>query len=121
MRSKAFVLFALSLIPLGLAGPAPAAGPRAMLTPEERMMYRQEQQGTSWRTLNPDQRCARIRQMHQQWTSMSPDAHRNLKSRLDAEWKALPAAQKQQIEQRIAARSMRLKQNHGAARQPRCA
>jgi len=74
--------------------------PRA-LTPEEHLMYVQEERGHDWRALNPQQRCERQQQMQRVWASMSPADLQNLRQQLDARWNALPTAQKQRLEQRI--------------------
>jgi hypothetical protein len=91
------------------------------LTPEERLLYIQEQRGLKWRDLTTAQRCERMRQIHQARRDMSPAERQKLKQRLDAEWKALPAAQQQRIEQRIAAREERQAENKGRRGEPKCA
>jgi|GraSoiStandDraft_5_1057265.scaffolds.fasta_scaffold201772_2 predicted Fe-S protein YdhL (DUF1289 family) len=98
---------------------------RRTLTPEEHLMYVQEQRGLHWRTLSPQQRCERQLQMHQVWASMSPADLQNLRQQLDARWNALPDSQKQHLEQRIqqrfANRSARRMGGSGRAGQRRCA
>ncbi len=110
MRTLPVVFFALALS-TAMAGAGPVAGsppigqhssPRGMLTPQERMLYRQQQRGPNWRSLSPAQRCEQKRQMKRQLASLSPAAMQSLKAQLDAQWNRLPAAQKQRIEQKIA-------------------
>ena len=94
---------------------------RGGLTPEERLLYMQEQRGLKWHDLTTAQRCERMRQIHQARRDMSPAERQKLKQRLDAEWKALPPAQQQRIEQRIAAREARRAENGGREGPSRCA
>lgn len=93
---------------------------RGGLTPEEHFLYMQEQRGLNWRDLNWTQRCQRLHEMRRERQSMTPAAMQKLKQRLDAEWRAMPAAEQQRIEQRMAARRARVAQNAGARNRPRC-
>jgi hypothetical protein len=115
MRMTAIAASSLLLLSsLALAaGPTtvpPSSHPHAglrMLTPEERMVYREQQRNPGWRSLTPAQRCEQKKQMRRQLASMSPVAMQKLKAQLDARWNALPAARKQRIEQRIANHQMK--------------
>lgn len=93
----------------------PHSGLHRMLTPEERVLYR-EQQRQTWRSLPPAQRCAKKQEMRQALATMPPAEMQKLKAQLDAEWNKLPAAQKQRIEQRIANRHERRAEGGSAPR-----
>ena len=103
------------------AYPASGAGMRRTLTPEERIMYMQDQRGPNWRDLSLQQRCERHWQMRRAWASMNPAGLQKLKQQLDARWNALPAAEKQRLEQRIADRSAGRQQTGPRTHQGRCA
>jgi hypothetical protein len=85
-----------------VSGYAALGGPMGRaLTPEEHLMYVQEQRGPDWRQLDQRQRCERQQQMQRVWGSMNPADLQSLRQRLDARWNALPAAQQARFEQRI--------------------
>jgi hypothetical protein len=97
-------MFTIGLVALATAvsGYAALGGPMGRaLTPEEHLMYVQEQHGRDWRRLNPQQRCERQQQMQRMWVSMNPADLQNLRQQLDARWNALPVVQRQRLEQRI--------------------
>jgi hypothetical protein len=115
----------IALSTMLLVAPAPgysaSASMRRELTPEERLVYMQEERGAHWRALSLQQRCARRQQMHAQWASMNPADLQKLKQQLDARWNAMPAAERQRIEQRIADRRTRPARSSGRDRHSPCA
>jgi predicted Fe-S protein YdhL (DUF1289 family) len=113
------ILTACLIALTAITGYAAFGGPmRHALTPEERLMYMQEQRGPNWHTLSLEQRCARQQQLRSSWASMKPADLQHLKQQLDAKWNALPAAQKEQLRQRIQHRIARRQQRRMAASAP---
>lgn len=102
-----------------VSGYAVFGGPmRHALTPEERLIYMQEQRGRDWHALSLQQRCDRQQQLRSQWASMKPADLQHLKQQLDAKWNALPAAQKQQLQQRVQQRIARRQERRMAGSAP---
>jgi hypothetical protein len=119
VKLTSLAICAAMLVPNAVAQAVPAAPARGGLTPEERVLYVQEQHGLKWRDLSSAQRCERIRAMRQAREAMTPADRQKLRQRMDAEWKALPAAEQQRIERRIAARRERTAHDGGARRSRR--
>lgn len=120
MKLAPLAICAALLVSVAAGDAAAAGGFRGSLTPEERFLYVQEARGLNWRDLNGTQRCERMREVRRARAAMRPADVAKLKQRLDAEWQAMPAAEQQRIEQRLAARRARMAQNTGARNRPRC-
>jgi Spy/CpxP family protein refolding chaperone len=101
MKSSMFTICLVALVTAGSAYTAFGGPMGRALTPEEHLMYVQQERGPHWRALTPQQRCEQHQQMQRVWASMSPADLQNLKQQLDARWNALPTMQKQRLEQRI--------------------
>jgi hypothetical protein len=127
MRLSILVICAALTIPVAgaysapPAPSAPAAHMRGGLTPEERFVYMKQMHGADWHKLSVAQRCERARQIRHERKSMSAADLQKLRLRLDAEWNKLPAAQKQRIEQRIAAHRARRAEGKPHPHARRCA
>jgi cell division protein FtsL len=121
VRLVKLAICAALLLPIGAVHAVPAAVAGGRLTQEERFLYMRQQHGLEWRNLTLAQRCERKREMRRAHQAMTPAAFAQLKQKLDAEWNAMSAADKQRIEQRIAARRTRRTENPRARNEPRCA
>jgi hypothetical protein len=85
---------------------------RHVLNHEQRAMLREEIRSQG---MGKAQAKEAMHQQMQQMASMSPDQQAQARNALQARWNALPAAQKQQIEQRIAEhRERRQQQRQGS-------
>ncbi|MFL5236177.1 MAG: hypothetical protein ACJ8EL_00955 [Rhizomicrobium sp.] len=126
MRLTSGAMFIALLFPTAIAysaPPAPSAPPAHMrggLTPEERFVYMKQMHGPDWRKLSIAQRCERAQQIRHERKSMSAADRQKLRLKLDAEWNKLPAAEKQRIEQRIAAHRARREEGKPHAHGRRC-
>jgi hypothetical protein len=80
-----------------------------------------DMRGADWHKLSESQRCKRAQQIRHEKRGMTPAALHQLKQKLDTEWNALPAAEKQRIEQRIAKRQARREEGKRGQHPGRCA
>ena len=120
MRFSTFILSALVF-----AAPAGAfaqdqqqqgGGMHGFFTPEQRMMYMQEQHGSmDWKSMTPDQRHAQVQTMRAKFMSMSEGDKEKLRADMQARFDALTPDQKQAIEQKIAERHAAHQQIQGAS------
>src|SRR5690242_13220496 len=113
IAASSFMLFSSLALAAGPTATPPPPAPNhphaamRMLSPEERILYREQQRGPNWRSLTPAQQCEQKRQLRRQLASLSPAEMQKLKTQLDARWNALPPARKQRIQQRIANHEMK--------------
>ena len=121
MTSRFAQICSVAAVLAVLSASSSGAAMRGEMTPEEHAMYAQEVHGANWRTLSPQQRCARTEQIRAAWRSMTPAAKDQFREQLDARWNSMPVAEKQRMEQRIAFRRTQGRRGNGRMGEPRCA
>jgi hypothetical protein len=86
-------------------------GLRHFLTPEERIMWRQQHRADV-KSMSTEQRQAYRQQLRQQFAAMNPQQRDQMRDQLQAQWNQLPQQRQQQIEQRIAERQQNVHGQH---------